>query len=155
METSITIAAAAAAAASSSPAATKVQHITKASSDQLLSKFAQLDSPDDKKSLRLFKRRKTSSAQSTLPLTRRESSEFALCAELKSLLPPVASARRSSALVRQLKIGKTHFRSRNFRKRSFFGTIEKTWQRTLDGASKVFMEKQYYNRHKRLLSDAI
>ncbi|KAF5771964.1 hypothetical protein HanRHA438_Chr13g0582361 [Helianthus annuus] len=129
---------------------TTVQHITKASSDQLLSKFAELDSP--KKSLKRQKR----SAQSTVPVTRRESSEGIL-AERKSLLVPVASARRSSgaaAFVRQLKVGRVNFRARNFRKRSFFGTIEKTWQRTLDGASKVFMEKQY-NRHKRLLSDTI
>ncbi|KAK9069203.1 hypothetical protein SSX86_013319 [Deinandra increscens subsp. villosa] len=138
--------------------ATTVQHITKASSDELLSKFAELDSPDDhrsNKSLRLFKRQKRS-AQSLPPLARRESCEFTggttLLAERKSLLPPVVSARRSSgaAFVRQLKIGRSGFRSRNFRKRSFFGTIEKTWQRTLDGASKVFMETQY-NRHKRLL----
>ncbi|KAI3802145.1 hypothetical protein L1987_30272 [Smallanthus sonchifolius] len=138
---------------------TTVQHITKASSDELLSKFAGLDSPRSKKSLRLFKRQKRA-AQSTPPVTRRESSEFAggtILAERKSLLPLVVSARRSSgaaALVRQLKVGRSNFRARNFRKRSFFGTIEKTWQRTLDGASKVFMEKQY-NRHKRLLSDTI
>ncbi|KAI3811684.1 hypothetical protein L1987_21412 [Smallanthus sonchifolius] len=137
---------------------TTVQHITKVSSDELLSKFAELDSPDDhrsKKSLRLFKRQKRA-AQLTPPVTRRESSEFAggtILAERKSLLPPVVSARRYSgtaALVRQLKFGRSNFRARNFRKRSFFGTIEKTWQRTLDGASNVFMEKQY-NRHKHLL----
>ncbi|KAD3336312.1 hypothetical protein R6Q59_028457 [Mikania micrantha] len=136
-----------------------VQHLTKASSDQLLSKFAELDSPDDhrpKNSLRLFKRQKRS-AQSIQPASQ-FSSEFTggtLLSERKSLLPPVASARRSSGattLVRQLKVGRSHFRAKNFKKRSFFGSIEKTWQRTLDGASKVFMEKQY-NRHKRLLND--
>ncbi|KAM0046596.1 hypothetical protein Hdeb2414_s0009g00318351 [Helianthus debilis subsp. tardiflorus] len=129
------------------PPTTTVQHITKASSDQLLSKFAELDSP--KKSLKRQKR----SAQSTAPVTRRESSEGVL-AERKSLLVPVASARRSSGAAALSKVGRVNFRARNFRKRSFFGTIEKTWQRTLDGASKVFMEKQY-NRHKRLLSDTI
>ncbi|CAH1418364.1 unnamed protein product [Lactuca virosa] len=134
-----------------------VQHVTKASSDELLSKFAEVASPDrpSKKSSRLSKRQKRS-AQS-LPLVTGEISEFTgtLVVERKSLLPPVASGRRSfgaGALVRQLKVGRAQFRSRNFRNRSFFGTIEKTWRRTIDGASKVFMEKQY-NRHKRLLTD--
>ncbi|XP_076928815.1 uncharacterized protein LOC143592921 [Bidens hawaiensis] len=130
---------------------TTVQHLTKASSDQLLSKFAELDSPNNNrtsKSLRLFKRQKRSIAPSAV--TRRESSEFVLT-ERKSLLP---SVRRSSGAMRQLKVGRSHFSARSFMKRSIFVTIEKTWQRTLDGASKVFMERQY-NRHKRLLSDTI
>ncbi|KAI3679705.1 hypothetical protein L2E82_00898 [Cichorium intybus] len=140
------------------PTAT-VQHVNKASSDELLSKFAELDSPDhpSKKSSRLLKRQKRSAQSLSLTATRRESSEFTgtLVVERKSLLPPVVSARRSSgatALVRQSRAAQ--FRSRNFRNRSFFRTIEKTWRRTIDGASKVFMEKQY-NRHKRLLSDTI
>ncbi|KAI3667477.1 hypothetical protein L6452_42538 [Arctium lappa] len=140
-----------------SPTAT-VQHVTKASSDELLSKFAQMSSPDrsssNKSSLRLLKRQKRY-AQSIPPATtRRESAEFigGLLVERKSLLPPVRRSSGAEALVRQLRVGRANFRARNFRNRSFFGTIEKTWRRTVDGASKVFMEKQY-NRHKRLLSD--
>ncbi|KAL4587547.1 hypothetical protein LXL04_000418 [Taraxacum kok-saghyz] len=136
-----------------------VQHVNKASSDELLSKFAELASPDrpSKKSSRLTKRQKRSAQSLQLTATRRESAEFTgtLVVERKSLLPPVVSARRSSgaaALVRQLKVGRAQFRSRNFRNRSILGAIEKTWRRTIDGASKVFMEKQY-NRHKRLLTD--
>nr|XP_043612171.1 uncharacterized protein LOC122583861 [Erigeron canadensis] len=140
---------------STSTAAT-VQHVTKASSDQLLNKFAALDSPEQtKRSLKRQKRALHSLSppvvsNTTTSRNRRESSEFGgsstLVVERKSLLLPV---RRSSALVR---IGKAHFRSRNFRNRSFFGTLGKTWRRTVDGASNIFMEKQY-NRHKRLLSD--
>ncbi|KAJ9543813.1 hypothetical protein OSB04_023520 [Centaurea solstitialis] len=133
------------------PTSSTVQHVTKASSDELLSKFAQMASPDrpsTAKSLRLLKRQKRSAQPAA---TRRESSEFigGLVVERKSLLPTV---RRSSCAERQLRVGKAIFRARNFRNRSFFVTIEKTWRRTVDGASKVFMEKQY-NRHKRLLSD--
>ncbi|XP_024973558.1 uncharacterized protein LOC112512014 [Cynara cardunculus var. scolymus] len=107
------------------------------------------------KSLRLLKRQKRSAQSIPPPTTRRESSEFigGLVVERKSLLPPVRRSSGAEALVRQLRVGRANFRSRNFKNRSFFGTIEKTWRRTVDGASKVFMEKQYYNRHKRLLSD--
>ncbi|PWA86886.1 hypothetical protein CTI12_AA136660 [Artemisia annua] len=124
-----------------------VQHVTKASSDELLSKFAELDSPK-KKSLQLFKRRKKTVTN------RRESLESMVVVERKSLLPPVGTGlgRRSSGAGVLVKVGRAHFKGRSFRKRSIFGAIEKTWQRTIDGASKVFMEKQY-NRHKRLLSD--
>ncbi|KAJ0682560.1 hypothetical protein HanPI659440_Chr16g0648681 [Helianthus annuus] len=90
-----------------------VQHITKASFDQFLSKFAERKSP--------YTRRQKRSAPSTAPVTRHEISEGIL-AERKSLLVPVASARKSSgaaAFVRQLKVGRVNFRARNFRKRSF------------------------------------
>ncbi|GJT61391.1 hypothetical protein Tco_1004924 [Tanacetum coccineum] len=122
-----------------------VQHVTKASSDELLSKFAELDSPKNK-SLQLFKRRKKTVT------SRRESLEGMVVVERKSLLPPVGTGRRSSGAGVLVKVGRAHFKGRSFRKRSILGVIEKTWQRTIDGASKVFMEKQY-NRHKRLLSD--
>lgn len=32
--------------------------------------------------------------------------------------------------------------------------IVQTWRRTIEGASKVFMEK-HYNRHKRLINDIV
>lgn len=111
-------------------AAATIQHVTKASSDQILSKFAELDSPDNyssKKILRLMKRQKRL-AQSVQPIVtkRRESSEFTGgIVERKSLLIPVVTARRSSGAGALVRVGKAHFRSRNFRNRSFFGTIDK------------------------------
>ncbi|CAH1427495.1 unnamed protein product [Lactuca virosa] len=131
-----------------------IQHVTKASSNEILKKFIELASPDrpSKKSSRLSKRQKIY-AQS-LTLITCESSEFigTLVIQRKSLLPPILSGHRSSGtrkLISHIKVGRAQLRSRN---RSVFETIEKTWQRTLDGAPKMLKEKQY-NRHKRLLSD--
>nr|GEZ50394.1 hypothetical protein [Tanacetum cinerariifolium] len=95
-----------------------VQHVTKASSDELLSKFAELDSPK-KKSLQLFKRRKKTVT------SRRESLEGMVVVEKKSLLPPVGTGRRSSGAGVLVKVGRAHFKGRSFRKRSIFAVIEK------------------------------
>ncbi|XP_055827217.1 uncharacterized protein LOC129895519 [Solanum dulcamara] len=113
-----------------------VQHVTKASSDQLLMKFAEMDSESEvKKDVRLAKRRK-----------RTLQTKVDVFGERSSLLPPAAS-HRSVALIRKAKL-----RARNLNNRSFLGTIEKTWRRTVQGASKVFIEK-HYNRHRRLISE--
>ncbi|CAL5411666.1 unnamed protein product [Camellia sinensis] len=86
--------------------------------------------------------------------------------ERKSLLPAVAaSTRMSSALIRRLGIGRSRLRSRDFKNMSIFATIDKvvltwildgiglqTWCKTVDRASKVFLE-MLYNRHKRLTND--
>ncbi|XP_049356109.1 uncharacterized protein LOC125820729 [Solanum verrucosum] len=118
----------------------KIQHVTKASSDQLLRKFAEMDSElEGKKELRLAKRRKRT-LQTKVDTTNH------VFGERKSLLPPAVS-QRSVALIVKAKL-----RARNLNNRSFFGTIEKTWRRTVQGASKVFIEK-HYNRHRRLISD--
>ncbi|XP_015068333.1 uncharacterized protein LOC107012885 [Solanum pennellii] len=118
----------------------QVQHVTKASSDQLLRKFAEMDSElEVKKELRLAKRRKRT-------LQTKVDTNNHVFGERKSLLPPAAS-QRSAALIVKAKL-----RARNLNNRSFFGTIEKTWRRTVQGASKVFIEK-HYNRHRRLISD--
>ncbi|KAL9659303.1 hypothetical protein QQ045_024108 [Rhodiola kirilowii] len=118
-------------------AAPTVQIVTKASSDQLLSKFA--DSDDGPKT-KIKDRRKIRNGR------RRESGDFI---EKKSLLPPAFEARRrssSSTLIRKVGIG----RGRASKTKSI---ILKTWTRTVQGASRMFMEK-HYNRHKRLISDA-
>ncbi|XP_004493586.1 uncharacterized protein [Cicer arietinum] len=119
----------------------KVQTVTKKSSDELLRKFAEVGS-DEKKELRLIKRRKKRmETQCESP-----SNGGTTVVERRSLLPPTVS--RRSVLLRQL-------RGRDIRnKSSLLGTIHKTWRRTVEGASRVFMEK-HYHRHKRLISDIV
>ncbi|XP_009766469.1 uncharacterized protein LOC107799904 [Nicotiana tabacum] len=135
-------------------AAATVQHVTKASSDQLLRKFAEMGSESEdkalaKKELRLAKRRKR--IQPTVNGSSTTTTTTTVLGERNSLLPP-AGSQRSVALIRRLGIGKAKIRAKDFKNRSFLGTIEKTWRRTVEGASKVFIEK-HYNRHKRLISD--
>ncbi|MCD7460221.1 hypothetical protein HAX54_043109 [Datura stramonium] len=127
-----------------------VEHVTKASSDQLLTKFAEMGSESEdralaKKELRLAKRRRKTILQPS-------PTKASVLGERNSLLPP-AGSQRSVALIRHLGIGKAKLRARDLKNRSFLGTIHKTWRRTVEGASKVFIEK-HYNRHRRLISDA-
>ncbi|CAN4089013.1 unnamed protein product [Withania somnifera] len=120
----------------------KVQHVTKASSDQLLRKFAEMGSESEediaKKELRLAKRRKT-----TLQ-PRVDTTASHVLGERKSLL----GSQRSLGFISR----KAKLRARDLKNRSFFATIDKTWRRTVQGASKVFIEK-HYNRHRRLIYD--
>ncbi|KAK1397702.1 ABC transporter ATP-binding/permease protein like [Heracleum sosnowskyi] len=136
----------------------RVQHITKASSDELLSKFAQVGGTNKlaitlvnkNKKLNLSKRQRTinrSNADGSVC----ESPSSVSVADRKSLLPP-ANKRATAAVMRRLGIGKANLRSRNHNNKSLLGTIEKTWRKTLKGASKILIEK-HYNRHKRLISD--
>ncbi|KAK2651325.1 hypothetical protein Ddye_018814 [Dipteronia dyeriana] len=141
-----------------SSANASVQHINKKSSDELLRKFAQVGSDSIGKEvvLRVSKRPKRSSTRTTRVSDESPSinNGNSLVVERKWLLPPAAATRRS-ALLRQLGIGRSHLRSaRDINNRSLFGTIEKTWRRTVQGASRVFMEK-HYNRHKRLINDVL
>ncbi|KAK3010096.1 hypothetical protein RJ639_012436 [Escallonia herrerae] len=138
----------------------KVQHVTKASSDELLSKFAEVGSDSNgkkasaKKDLRAAKRRKRSqNARGGDHCDSPLSSGTSSLAERKSLLPPAAAApRRSGDLIRQLGIGRANVRTRGLKNKSILVTIEKTWRRAVERASKVFMET-HYNRHKRLIND--
>ncbi|XP_057507706.1 uncharacterized protein LOC130790698 [Actinidia eriantha] len=122
-----------------------VQHVTKASSDQLLQKFAQVrPESDGKKVLQLAKRRRKRIAAETddqcdSPSIRR------------ALLPPAVAKLRSLAVIRRLGIGRSRTRFREFKSKSILVTIGK-WRRTVEGASKVFLEK-HHNRHKRLIND--
>ncbi|KAJ0088047.1 hypothetical protein Patl1_32974 [Pistacia atlantica] len=135
-------------------AANKVQHVTKKSSDELLRKFAEVgDEGKAKKELvRLSKRRKRGGGRRESEFCESFNGNGSLV-ERKWLLPPAAT--RRSALLRQLGIGRSPvLRGRDFKNKSLLGTIEKTWRRTVEGASKVFMEK-HYNRHKRLINDIV
>ncbi|XP_030518835.2 uncharacterized protein LOC115732336 [Rhodamnia argentea] len=133
--------------APSSDASATVQHVDRKRSDQLLSKFA--DSGEhERKDPRAPKRRRRD---------RRVAASADLCesqalGERRSLLPPVE--RRSALLWKLGAIRRVQPGTRNVRNKSLLGAIEKTWRRTVEGASRVFVEK-HYNRHKRLISDAV
>ncbi|MED6197298.1 hypothetical protein PIB30_055357 [Stylosanthes scabra] len=119
----------------------KVQHVTKKSSDELLRKFAELGSqePTRKNHLTL-----SILLKKTRPFRRDDHSDTAVV-ERRSLLPPAVS--RRTVLLRPL-------RARDMRNRSLLGTIQKTWRRTVEGASRAFIEK-HYHRHKRLINDIV
>ncbi|KAK8497684.1 hypothetical protein V6N13_025112 [Hibiscus sabdariffa] len=146
------------ATATVNPTDVQVQHVTKKSSDELLRKFAD-DDNDDKEYLRVMavkRRKRTGSGR-----PRRESSgATGHCGspsnnglvERKWLLPPAAT--RRSTLLKQLGMGRSQLRGRDIRNKSVFATIEKTWRKTIEGASRVFMEK-HYNRHRRLINDVV
>nr|GMD47909.1 probable protein phosphatase 2C 68 [Ipomoea batatas] len=101
-------------------AAAKVQHVTKASSDELLRKFAEVGSEsEDKRELRIVKRRKRIQAAAA----GKEAVSFnggSAVVERKSLLAP-AGSKRSAALIRHLGIGKARVRARELRNKSFMG----------------------------------
>ncbi|KAL3755410.1 hypothetical protein ACJRO7_002458 [Eucalyptus globulus] len=134
--------------------AAAVQHVDRKRSDQLLSKFA--DSGDKRKDPRAPKRRRrdrrVAAAGPLSPEGSVDLSESQVLGERRSLLPP---AKRRSALLRKLGVVKRSQQgARDIRNKSLLGAIEKTWRRTVEGASRVFMEK-HYNRHNRLISDAV
>ncbi|KAG8371849.1 hypothetical protein BUALT_Bualt12G0005800 [Buddleja alternifolia] len=140
------------------PNIARVQHVAKSSSDQLLSKFAEVDSESkhhriSAKDLRLARRAKRSGARKECDDGEGncKSSGGNVLAERKSLLP-VAAARKPAALIRRLGMSKAKNRAREIKNKSIFIAIEKTWRRTVEGASRVLMEK-HYNRHKRLIND--
>ncbi|QCE05188.1 uncharacterized protein LOC114192444 [Vigna unguiculata] len=123
----------------------KVQHVTKKSSDELLRKFAEVGNSNNvpkKKKKKITKRVEPAAAAA------------ATFVERRSLLPPPAATRKT-ALLRQIGIGGAHImRTRGFRNKSLLGTIEKTWRRSIEGASRAFMERHYHH-HKRLINDIV
>ncbi|KAG5043412.1 hypothetical protein AAZX31_03G126800 [Glycine max] len=136
MDTTIVIATAA--------EANKVQHVTKKSSDELLRKFAEAGSDE---AAGENKRRKKKKRESELCECDSPSSNGgAAMVERRSLLLPKVT--RRSVLLRQLRVRDVRNKS------SLFGTIHKTWRRTVEGASRVFLEK-HYHRHKRLINDIV
>lgn len=88
-----------------------VQHVTKASSDELLRKFAQTG--DTKRC-----RKRTRPAAGVID------DQSAGLVERKSLLPPAAD-QRSAALIRRLGMGRSRLRARGFKNKSVLGTIQK------------------------------
>ncbi|ESQ52928.1 hypothetical protein EUTSA_v10017403mg [Eutrema salsugineum] len=125
----------------------QIQHVNRKSSDELLQKFADPDVDDESKST---KRRKKSAK-----LNSRESGGVDIenntigFVERKRLLLAPASKRRSLFL-RQIASGKSHLKNK-----SLVRTIGKTWRKTMEGASRVFIERHYYNRHRRLINDVV
>ncbi|KAI6696677.1 hypothetical protein NL676_016796 [Syzygium grande] len=132
---------------SDAPAA--VQHVDRKRSDQLLSKFA-----DETKDPRAPKRRRRDRRSPLSPGGSADLSESQASGERWSLLAPPAAKRRSVLLRRLVLVQRPQRGARDIRNRSLLGAIEKTWRRTVEGASRAFMEK-HYHRHKRLISDAV
>lgn len=105
-----------------------VQRVNKASSDELLSKFAEIgsESDDHKKGdlMRLSKRRRRGQSA---PESDQCESPLASCRKSlaeRSLLPP--ATRRSAALIRRVGIGRGNLtRGRSFKNKSILGAIEK------------------------------
>uniref|UniRef100_A0A7C9F1N7 Uncharacterized protein n=1 Tax=Opuntia streptacantha TaxID=393608 RepID=A0A7C9F1N7_OPUST len=150
----------------------KVQHVTKASSDELLRKFAAMDSDSDtepssasvkRRKTNRHKKNKTNAGEQLEEGTWDQSPGMSMrMVERRSLLPQYHQSnqrgRRSGELIRHLGISRPHRLglrgSRDFRTKSVFSTIEKTWSKAVRGASKVFMEK-HYNRHRLLINDMV
>ncbi|XP_028808658.1 uncharacterized protein LOC114763212 [Neltuma alba] len=59
---------------------------------------------------------------------------------------------RRPAMLRQLWIGRAQLRPRDDRNKFLLAIIEKMWRRTIEVASRVFIDKHYY-RHKILNCD--
>ncbi|KAK9157178.1 hypothetical protein Scep_003752 [Stephania cephalantha] len=165
-------------------ASNAVQIVNKASSDELLKKFAELDEGDDPSPRRnsssnardalrvmVMKRQRRSlirvigslddcgSNGESISRSWKSSSSGgcnsrALADQKKCLISRSgATGRRSSpAMLRRLGL----IKAGEFKNKSLFGTIEKTWRKTVEGASKMFKERHYfYDRHNRLISDVV
>ncbi|RAL51784.1 unnamed protein product [Cuscuta campestris] len=131
----------------------KVQHVARASSDELLRKFAEVGSAsEDERELRLVKRLRRSETASGRRRHRGGGREAANCSGGSAVVERMSLIISPAAPVRHFGIGKVRVRSMDLRTRSFVGTLKKTWRKTIEGASNVFIEKQY-NGHKRLIND--
>ncbi|XP_008786724.1 uncharacterized protein LOC103704959 [Phoenix dactylifera] len=150
---------------------TTVENVTRASSDELLRKFAELDADPPVRSSRpsvrlpIVRRNRSRRVMSGLaardlatggaetPSTRRRRSGG--LAEWKALLPPTASSRRSASLLRRMGIGRSEIGPGDaVGLKLLLAALEKTWCKTMEGASKMFVEK-HCNKHVRLISDIV
>ncbi|CAN6994548.1 hypothetical protein IGI04_017498 [Brassica rapa subsp. trilocularis] len=129
--------------------ATQIQHVNRKSSDELLRKFADPDDLDEptKSTKRPRKSASRSSRENGVDVES-NTSTTGLVERKRLLLAPAASKRRSMFL-RQIASGKSHLKNK-----SLVRTIGKTWRKTMEGASRVFIEK-HYNRHRRLINDVL
>ncbi|XP_072984231.1 uncharacterized protein [Typha latifolia] len=158
-----------------SNASCTVQHVTKASSDELLRKFADPDADPAVRSPRQVShrqllvlrtpalRRKRSSRRvasglSARDLTagvdtasRRRRSCGGGAAEWKAALLLPTSARKPAPLVRRMGIGRWEDATGVG---ILLAALEKTWRRTIEGTSKMFVQKHCSN-HVRLISDIV
>ncbi|VVB03078.1 unnamed protein product [Arabis nemorensis] len=123
---------------------TQIQHVNKKSSDELLRKFADPD-VDEPKSTKRRRKSATNSRDNSVIDT--ESNTIGLVERKRLLLAP--ASKRRSLFLRQIASGKSHLRNK-----SLVRTIGKTWRKTMEGASRVFIEK-HYNRHRRLINDVV
>ncbi|KAJ9181174.1 hypothetical protein P3X46_009330 [Hevea brasiliensis] len=128
-----------------------VQRVTKKSSDELLRKFAELGEDEAAAEAKMRKRSKTRNKEYSTSCESPSHYSTTTLVERRSLLPQLS---RKSVLLRQLGIGRSQLRARDIKNKSILISIEKTWRKTLEGASKVFLEK-HYNRHRRLISEVV
>ncbi|KAH0924720.1 hypothetical protein HID58_016976 [Brassica napus] len=130
--------------------ATQIQHVNRKSSDELLRKFADPDDLDEptKSTKRPRKSATRSSREKNGVDVESNTSTTGLVERKRLLLAPAVSKRRSMFL-RQIASGKSHLKNK-----SLVRTIGKTWRKTMEGASRVFIEK-HYNRHRRLINDVL
>ncbi|CAL1372385.1 unnamed protein product [Linum trigynum] len=144
--------------AATAAAAASVQHVTKRSSDELLRKFAELGEEEEEEeelAKQSWKRRRSCSRKMAVVVRRATAdddeegcdspSQFVV--ERRSLLPVTAPRKKWR--------GGGRGRGGGIKNKKFIlmDTIEKAWRRALEGASRVILEKQYGNRHRRLISD--
>ncbi|KAA0043733.1 hypothetical protein IC582_009136 [Cucumis melo] len=128
-----------------------VQHVPRKSSDELLRKFAEVgsESGGGRRLLTVVKRRRKRVNNEEC-----DSPSGGGVVERKWLISPVG---RKSVVLKKVGIGNgrsQQLRIRDFRNKSILGAIQKTWRRTVEGASKVLLEK-HYNTHRRLISDIV
>ncbi|CAN6823180.1 hypothetical protein Bca4012_028580 [Brassica carinata] len=129
--------------------ATQIQHVNRKSSDELLRKFADPDDLDEPtKSTKRPRKSATRNSRENGVDVESNTSTTGLVERKRLLLAPAASKRRSMFL-RQIASGKSHLKNK-----SLVRTIGKTWRKTMEGASRVFIEK-HYNRHRRLINDVL
>ncbi|XP_068640945.1 uncharacterized protein [Aristolochia californica] len=135
----------------------RVQHVNKASSDELLRKFAELEAEHDGKQARKLDVRLHSRRKRLKVAGDREDRESPVrnggcLVERKSLLP---RANQRSVLLRQLRLKRAEVRAREIFFSAFFLTnIEKTWRKTVEGASKMLLER-HRNQHVRLRNEGV
>ncbi|KFK37048.1 hypothetical protein AALP_AA4G205700 [Arabis alpina] len=129
------------------PKATQIQHVNKKSSDELLRKFADPD-VDEPKSTKRRRKSKEKSVVVDIESNTNSNNTIGLVEKKRLLLAP-ASKQRRSLFLRQFVSSKSHLRNK-----SLVRTIGKTWRKTMEGASRVFIEK-HYNRHRRLINDVV
>ncbi|CAI0406666.1 unnamed protein product [Linum tenue] len=145
--------------AATAAAAASVQHVTKRSSDELLRKFAELGEEEEEEEAELakqsWKRRRSCSRKMAVVVRRAAAdddeegceSPSQLVVERRSLLPVTAPRKKWRGGGRGSRGG---IKNKKF---ILMDTIEKAWRKALEGASRVILEKQYGNRHRRLISD--
>ncbi|KAL6555455.1 hypothetical protein OROGR_006713 [Orobanche gracilis] len=138
------------------PNLARVQHVAKSSSDELLGKFADVGSDKNvkfqAKDLRLTKRVKRRVCDAHYSGEKNAKRCSNSITEKKSLLAP-KNSRISAALIRRLGMSKANIRAREIKNKSIISALEKTWRKTLEGVTRVLVEK-HHNRHKRLLHDS-